>query len=62
MGTNSSRHSDLMDSTMYKNNADNGQTARTCDLATKKEKEKNRKEKMTTSKKRYVVQRGCTPE
>ena len=47
---------------MYKNNADNGQTARTCDLATKKEKEKNRKEKMTTSKKRYVVQRGCTPE
>lgn len=42
---------DLMDPTMYKNNADNGQTARTCDLATKKDKEKNRKEKKTTSEK-----------
>lgn len=42
---------DLMDPTMYKNSADNGQTARTCDLATKKDKEKIRKEKKTSSEK-----------
>lgn len=49
--TDDSGNVDLKDTTIYKNYGDNGQTARTCDLATKKDKEKIRKEKKTSSEK-----------